>query len=154
MNRVVSMDDMIPLIAETLQKGGKAVFTPTGTSMLPMLRNRLDTVTLEKPEFPLKKYDLPLYKRKDGSYILHRIIGVSQGRYIMRGDHQLHQEYGVTEEQIIGVVCEFTRKGKHYLCSDRRYRLYCRCWVGTAKCRKLYYRLRRLGSKIKRKILG
>ena len=154
LNRVVSMNDMVPLILEMLENGGKAVFTPTGTSMLPMLRDGSDTVTLEKPEFPLRRYYLPLYRREDGTYILHRIIEVSGDCYTMRGDHQLHQEYGITQEQILGVVCEFTRKGKHYSCTDWRYQLYCRVWIGTAECRKQYYRCRRLGSKIKRKILG
>ena len=50
------------------------VSTTSGVSMYPMLRNRRDTIIVKPPTAPLKKYDVPLYRRGD-DYVLHRIIG-------------------------------------------------------------------------------
>ena len=51
------------------------LFPPTvGDSMEPMLRNRKDTIIIEPVHGRLKRYDLPLYRRPDGKYVLHRIL--------------------------------------------------------------------------------
>lgn len=154
MNKVVSMEEMIPLIKNQLEAGGKATFTPKGKSMLPMLRDGMDTVTIARAKFPLKKYDLPLYQRKDGSYVLHRVVDLSQGKYVMRGDGQFVKEYGIEESQIIGVVVAFTRKGKKHSCQGLGYRIYVKVWVATVGLRKIKKKGRRILGRIKRKILG
>ena len=71
---VVSMEELVPLIREVLSNGQSVRFSPKGTSMLPMLRQGIDSVVLSPVTCRLKKYDIPLYQRDDGSYILHRII--------------------------------------------------------------------------------
>lgn len=154
LNKVVAMEDIIPLIKEKINEGGKAKFTPKGNSMLPMLRNNLDTVTLAKPVFPLKKYEIPLYIRKNGQYVLHRVVGMQGDTYVMRGDNQFYNECGIEDEQIIGVVTSFTRKGKDYSCNSLSYRIYCKLWVESARFRIYYRRVRRFAGKVKRKILG
>ena len=53
----------MPLIEEQINHSGFVTFTPRGNSMLPLLRNNKDTITLKKPDFPLKKYDIAFYKR-------------------------------------------------------------------------------------------
>lgn len=154
MNKVVAMDDIVPLIKEKIEEGGMATFTPKGNSMLPMLRNNRDTVTLAKPSFPLKKYELPLFVRKNGQYVLHRVVGTSQGKYVMRGDNQFVNEYGIEEEQIIGIVTSFTRKGKKYSSDTFSYQIYCRVWVASVRIRYYYRRVRRFAGRVKRRILG
>lgn len=153
MNKIVAMDDIMPLIREQMQNNGAVSFTPRGSSMLPMLRNNKDTVTLCRAEFPLKKYDLPLYVRDNGHYVLHRVVGVEENCYVMRGDNQFLDEPGIRDEQIIGIVHSFTRKNKTYDCKSPKYMLYCRIWVNTAGLRKYFRILRRIAGKIKRRIL-
>ena len=69
---------------EKLETGGLVTFNPKGTSMLPMLRDGDDTVVLSKPKGRLHLFDLPLYRRKDGSYVLHRVVNFgSDGSYTM-----------------------------------------------------------------------
>lgn len=154
MNKIVSMDELMPIMKETLDSGGKVTFTPKGISMLPMLRSDVDTVTLEKPIFPLKKYDIPLYTRDNGKYVLHRVVKVTKEGYVMRGDNQLINERGIGESQIIGIVTDFTRKGKQYNVNDFEYRIYCVLWTNTLPLKKIYLRVRRLAGKIKRKLIG
>ena len=51
------------------------------------------TVVLSKPKGRLHLFDLPLYRRKDGSYVLHRVVNFgSDGSYTMCGDNQFAVE--------------------------------------------------------------
>jgi hypothetical protein len=148
------MDEMMPIIKSQLEDGGKATFTPKGKSMLPLLRDGMDRVTIAKPVFPLKKYDIVLYQRNNGDYVLHRIVETGQGTYVLRGDGQYVKEYGVEERQIIGVVKHFMREGKTYSCKGFLYGLSVRIWCHTVSIRKNYRRGRRILGRIKRKIFG
>ena len=60
------LDNLMPLFHERLAAGQKIKFNPRGISMLPMLRQGIDSVTLSPLPDKLKKYDLPLYQRDDG----------------------------------------------------------------------------------------
>lgn len=153
MSKIISMDDMIPLMKEQLEHDGEVTFTPKGVSMLPMLRSNRDTVTLCRGQFPLKKYQVTLYLRDNGQYVLHRVVGIENDRYIMRGDNQFVNETGIREEQIIAVVDRFNRNGREYKCSSKRYIMYYKVWVNTVGIRKGLRRARRIAAKIKRKFL-
>ena len=60
------------LIEKYINENGEFIAIPVGTSMYPMLRNRRDSVYLIKYDGSgLKKYDLPVYKRIDGSQVMH-----------------------------------------------------------------------------------
>lgn len=153
MNKIVSMEELVPLMKEQIENNGDVTFTPKGNSMLPLLRNNKDTVTLRKAQFPLKKYELPLYVRDNGKYVLHRVIEIENDGYVMRGDNQFLNETGIKDNQIIGVVHSFTRKNKQIDCDSVIYKLYCKIWVNTVEIRKYLRILRRLAGKIKRKVL-
>lgn len=155
MNKVVSIDEIVPLMKEQINRDGCVKFTPKGNSMLPTLRNNLDSVTLMKPRFPLKKYDIVFYLRDNGQYVLHRIVKAEpDGTYIMRGDNQFCNEAGLRAEQIIGVVKKFTRKGREYTGDEWFYKLYCIIWCRAVNLRRVLRRMRIIAGKIKRKLLG
>ena len=75
----IKLEQLLPVIQETLDGGKEFTLPVTGTSMLPLLVQGRDTVVLKKAELPLKKGDLPLYRRKDGTFILQRIVDVRNG---------------------------------------------------------------------------
>lgn len=108
--------------------------------MEPLFYHRRDKVRLVHPteKRPLKKYDIPLYVRRDGRYILHRIIAVKAEGYVLRGDNQYSREYPVLPSQILGVVKGFWRDGKYISCDSFWYRFYCRLWLYTYPVRRLY----------------
>ena len=115
-------------IEEHLQENGFYVSTTVGVSMWPMLRNRRDRVIIQPVgKERLSRFDLPLYKRPDGKYVLHRIIGVENGYYIIRGDNTYVKEK-VPDEWIIGVMTEFYRGGRHIVANNKKYRSYIRFW--------------------------
>lgn len=126
------------------------IATPIGTSMMPMIRERIDTVKLVKPKGSLRKYDVILYQRKDGTYVLHRIIGVKKDSYVLCGDNQFIKEFGVTDDMIIGVVDGFYR-GENYISNDNKeYIKYYKKRVRNRKFRKIKYYLIKILNKIKK----
>ena len=131
----------MPLIRETLAAGQNVVFSPKGTSMLPMLRQGMDSVTLSSVVGRLKKYDLPLYQRENGQYVLHRVIDVGD-TYTCIGDNQFILEQGVRHEQIIAVVTKFSRDGREISVSSVGYQIYCRVWAFSRPVRHLALRIR------------
>ena len=137
----VRMEQLMPLFRERLEKGQTVRFMPRGISMLPMLRQGIDSVVLSPLPEKLKKYDLPLYQRPNGKYILHRIVGVGD-TYTCLGDNQYDKEYGVEHQWMIGLVTAFYRGEKYHSVNELRYKLYCRSWY-------LYRRLRLFGSRCK-----
>lgn len=125
--RFVPLDDLMPLFREQLALGHSVHFSPQGVSMLPMLRPGIDSVVLSPLPERLQKYDLPLYRRTDGKYILHRIVEAGQ-TYTCMGDNQFIPEPGVFHSQMIAVVTAFYRDSREIRVTDPSYRLYCRVW--------------------------
>ena len=115
---------------DALTRDGRLVYTCVGNSMLPLLRQKRDLIIIEKNVGRLKKYDVPLYKRDSGQYVLHRIVKVLADGYVLCGDNQWRREFGVTDGQIIGVLTSFVRNGREIRVTDLRYRLYVRLWCG------------------------
>ena len=68
---------------EQLRLHGKIIYTNVGTSMMPLLREGRDVMIIERPKGRLKKYDVPLYIRPDGMYVLHRILRVRKNDYVI-----------------------------------------------------------------------
>lgn len=143
-----------PVMRRTLENGGVFPFYPHGISMLPLIREDRDQVILsalpEKPE----KYQIILYKRKNGAFVLHRIVGISkkgsQETYTMRGDHQYQNEYGIAKEQMIGVVSWIVKAGKTVDAQHGFEYAKAVFWVNTVKVRQGLSFIRRCGSKVKR----
>lgn len=117
----------MPLIREYLAAGKTVKFSPRGISMLPMLRQGIDSVVLSPLPERLKKYDLPLYQRDDGKYILHRIVKAGE-TYTCIGDNQFEFEPNVRHDQMIAVVTAFYRGDEFHSVTETAYRVYCRFW--------------------------
>ena len=135
-----------------LEEVGVYVSTPLGKSMRPMLRGGRDNILVEKPTGRLKKYDVALYTRADGTSVLHRVVRVREHDYAMRGDNCDYTEYGITDDDLVGVMTGFWRKDRFVTPDNRRYRLYIRFNRATYPLRWLRIKtgklLRRIGSRI------
>lgn len=143
---------MSETIEKQLAEQGFYVSTTVGVSMRPMLRNRHDRVIIVPlGEERLKKYDLPLYRRPDGKYVLHRIIGVEDGYYVIRGDNTYVKEK-VPDSWIVGVMSEFYRGKRHVLADDQGYRRYAAFWQAIYPLRKPFHSARMLAGRVKRKL--
>lgn len=151
MIKEIQLNDIMDLIVEKLAAGGTVTFTPSGESMLPMLRDGEDVVVLTQPKGRLHLFDLPLYRRKNGQYVLHRVIDFDRdGSYVMCGDNQFAKEHGIRDDQVIGVVTAFYRKGKPVRMTSLRYRAYVNFWYYTRLFRHTY----RFGKSKAKRLFG
>lgn len=144
------LEELMPHIRQTLEQGRSIAIGPKGTSMLPLIRQGKDFVELSPLPATLKKYDVPLYQRPDGQYVLHRIVRVGD-TYTCMGDNQFQTETGVTRDQLIAIATAFYRGEKRIPVTAFSYRLYCRLWHWSRPCRHLW---RRGIGFIRRRILG
>lgn len=124
MSESIHLSQMEAVIEEVLSSGGDVTIFASGTSMEPFIRDKKDKVTLRKPEGRFKKGDVPFYKRKNGQFVLHRIIGKDENGYILRGDNQWVKEYSVKDEDIIAVLISVEKNGKTHKVDG----LYCRSY--------------------------
>lgn len=135
----VRLDELMPLFNEQLAAGKTVKFSPRGVSMLPMLRQGVDCVVLSPVPAQLKKYDLPLYRRDDGKYILHRIVRAGD-TYTCMGDNQFVREPGVRHDQMLALVTAFYRGERCIPVTAPTYRLYCRVWHYSRPLRHFWRR--------------
>lgn len=134
-----SMDTLVPLFKDRLAAGQCIRFSPRGISMLPMLRQGIDSVVLSPLPERLQKYDLPLYQREDGKYVLHRIIQTGE-TYTCMGDNQFTPEPGLRHDQMIALVTAFTRGETEHSVREFSYWLYCRIWHCSRPVRHFWRR--------------
>ena len=125
---------------KSVPEGSRCLLRVTGTSMQPTLRHERDCVLLKRISGKEAEiYDIVLFQRSDGSWVLHRLIGKKEF-CIMNGDAQTWTEC-IPEERILGKAIEIYRAGKrpvktsHPLC-----RLYVLVWVHLRRLRPLIFR--------------
>ena len=135
----IQLDSLMPLIQEQLAAGQTVRFSPMGLSMLPMLRQGIDSVVLSPAPEKLKKYDLPLYRRSNGQYILHRIVKAEE-TYTCIGDNQFTLEQGVEHSQILALVTAFYRGDRKWDVTALPYRAYCVFWYYSRPVRHFWRR--------------
>ena len=139
---------------EQLRKNGKLIYTNKGDSMMPLIRQDRDLLVIVPAQGRLKKYDVPLYRRDDGKYVLHRILKVRREDYVICGDNRWKKEYGISDRHVIGVLSAVVRDGKELSVNDRRYRLYVHLWCDFFPVRALLVgavsRLKRMKQRRKR----
>ena len=122
-------------IEKSLKEAKIYIGKTQGDSMYPMLISGRDVVIIEPPIFPLKKYDVPVYRR-DGHYTMHRIVKKTRKGYIICGDNRTYLERDITDKDIIGVLTAFYHNGKFIKCSNKDYIRY-----SKKICRGLYVRI-------------
>ena len=108
---------------EQLKKNGRIMYHVSGDSMLPLLHQGRDVAVIAAiPRGErLKRYDVALYKRDSGQYVLHRIVEVKKDSYVTCGDNRYFNEHGVTDSQILGVLECVVRNGEKLAPADADY---------------------------------
>ena len=152
MSERITNEEFCAVLEEAFTRGQQLRFTPSGSSMLPMLDGQNDTVTFAPKPDRLKKYDVAFYRRSNGQPVLHRMIGFTRdGGYIFSGDNQYTYEYGIADENILALMVRFTHAGKEHSVGDLSYRLYIRKMMLKKRLRilalRVYHKLFRRNQK-------
>ena len=135
-------EELLPLIRDQLAGGGRVRYLPfRGVSMLPMLRQGVDSVELAPLPEKLRKYDLPVYQYPSGKIVMHRVVAVKDDHYLCMGDNTYSYEK-IYPNQLIAVVSAFRRGQKRIETDAWAYRVYCRVWCGIYPVRKLLVRVK------------
>ena len=125
---------MAKKIEEIVEEKGYYATNPKGMSMFPLLNKKCNIIVV-KPELPLKQYDVALYKRESGEYVLHRVMGRNEQGYIFCGDNQWRLEYGIQDEQIVATLKEWYKNNRKHTVEDLRYKRYVSFWCKSLKLR-------------------
>ena len=67
---------------------------------------------------------MPLYRRSNGKVVLHRVIGEDKNGYIMRGDNQWTNEYGIKDENILALLYSVKKGSREFKKDSAFCRLY------------------------------
>ena len=129
------------------------VSTTSGVSMMPMLRDRRDTVVITPARERLKKYDVALY-RSGENCLLHRVVKVLPDSYVICGDNCITLERGITDAQILGKLTEVRRGEKKLKLDGFWYGLYCRYIVATFYPRRIFRRAKGAVYSAAKKLFG
>lgn len=123
-----SIEEIIPFVKDSIALGKDVRITVTGNSMYPLFRSNQDTVTLEAFE-QIRKYDVVLYKRPNGQYVLHRVLKVCGDCLTIAGDNEIKKEYPVQINDCIARMKSFESRGRIYTTDAGWYKSYCRLWA-------------------------
>lgn len=139
----IDAQQFLSTMQELIEKGEPVPIPVSGFSMRPFLANNRDTVLVSKTAGSLKKGDIVLYQRKNGQYILHRIVKVHpDNTFDLIGDAQTVIETHVALSQIIGIVTKINRNGKWITPNSPSWNFYSRVWIHSIPLRKIISFLR------------
>ena len=100
---------------DQLAKTGKLIYTNKGDSMMPLIQQDRDLLIIEPIHGRLKKYDVPLYKRDSGQYVLHRIFSMEGDKLVLMGDGNIQgHEHCALNEVAAKAVAVVTARGRHH----------------------------------------
>ena len=146
----VHLSEIWDVMQEQIENGGEVKFSPKGISMLPLIEEGRDSVILRKAPEKLKKYDVALYRRANGNFVLHRVVGVKNDCYIMCGDNQYAYEKNVSNDSILAIMTGLYKGDNYISVTDNEYITYSKRIV-----RKQYIRYNILRIKVHtKKFLG
>ena len=143
----VNLKEFWPIMREVIESGGEFTFFPHGTSMMPLIREGVDKVVLVKPK-DVKLGDAVFYLRDNGQFVLHRIVKIKNGEYVMCGDNQFVLEYGITDKHILAKMKAIIRDGEIIDETNEKYRKY----IKSLPRRRFKKKVRNFLGRIKRKI--
>lgn len=110
-------------IESILEKEGFYLFTGSGSSMWPLIRDGIDTIEVRPVRQSLSAGDVVLFRDALDKYVLHRIIEVKDGIYLLRGDNTYAPDL-VPKEKIIGIMTGLWRAEKKVSLDSPKYIFY------------------------------
>ena len=148
-------------IPQYLQENKVLTYSNVGVSMMPLLKQGRDTFTVtekaaylgKKGEKRFKAGDVVLYHRPPNKYVLHRIIEVRPDGYVILGDNCIAKEYGIKDEDIMGIMTAYSRKGKNHTVDEPGYLRYTHRMLTQYPVRVFFQRIVFKAKRVVKKII-
>ena len=131
---------------EALEKAPFLIVSTIGTSMLPLIKEGENTIKITKVSAKLKRGDVLLFKRDDGSYVLHRLVRVKKDKLLMCGDNQVVIEK-IDINQVIGIMDGYFIGEEFISIDNKEYIKYYKKRLFNRPFRRFKYLVKRLIKK-------
>ena len=97
--RIVDIHTYLPVLIDIIKSGKDVSVTVTGSSMAPFLAHLRDSIIVSPPPRQFHRGDMVFFQRQDGSYVMHRIHHLKEGKLYLVGDNQTEIEGPIDPEQ-------------------------------------------------------
>lgn len=125
-------------LCDMLQEGDSINITISGHSMLPLIVENSDKVTLVKANLnSLKKGDIVVVRVQNDLYFLHRIIHISGDKVVLRGDGNLYSKEVCHISSVLAKAVAVHKKGKIYTSRSLLWRVVKKFWPSNPVLRRI-----------------
>lgn len=147
--RIVDIHTYLPVLIDIIKSGKDVSVTVTGSSMAPFLAHLRDSIIVSPPPQQFHRGDMVFFQRQDGSYVMHRIHHLKEGKLYLVGDNQTEIEGPIDPEQVFGIVRKVIRNGKLLQKGDFWWDFFEKAWIrivplrpAAVKAVSIVYKLR------------
>lgn len=147
--RIVDIHTYLPVLIDIIKSGKDVSVTVTGSSMAPFLAHLRDSIIISPPPRQFHRGDMVFFQRQDGSYVMHRIHHLKEGKLYLVGDNQTEIEGPIDPEQVFGIVRKVIRNGKLLQKGDFWWDFFEKAWIrivplrpAAVKAVSIVYKLR------------
>ena len=147
--RIVDIHTYLPVLIDIIKSGKDVSVTVTGSSMAPFLAHLRDSIIVSPPPRQFHRGDMVFFQRQDGSYVMHRIHHLKEGKLYLVGDNQTEIEGPIDPEQVFGIVRKVIRNGKLLQKGDFWWDFFEQAWIrivplrpAAVKAVSIVYKLR------------
>lgn len=147
--RIVDIHTYLPVLIDIIKSGKDVSVTVTGSSMAPFLAHLRDSIIVSPPPRQFHRGDMVFFQRQDGSYVMHRIHHLKEGKLYLVGDNQTEIEGPIDPEQVFGIVRKVIRNGKLLQKGDFWWDFFEKAWIrivplrsAAVKAVSIVYKLR------------
>ena len=145
--KTMDPEELFPPLLALLDDTPAVPLVISGYSMTPFLLHGRDTVYFSKITQPPQRGDMVLYRRDNGSYVLHRVYEAGS-TYTMVGDAQTLLEQGIRPDQMLAQVSAVCRKGKKLQKGSFWWEFFEKVWIRNLSIRptliSVYCHMRKL----------
>jgi hypothetical protein len=126
------------LVEERVAQGELVRINVKGQSMTPFLIGGRDKVELIKPSADsLRKGRIVLAHLGENRYVLHRVVRISNGKVLLKGDGNLYGLEQCEVNQVVAEAIHFIRNKKKYNYKNCTWKLASWLWPDKAFLRRI-----------------
>lgn len=116
-------------------------FYVTGNSMFPLIRNRIDKVTVYPLKDKIKRSDIVLFETGCGNYMLHRVYRIKENMVLTYGDGNLKPDIWIDKSRVLGIAQKIERGSWTIFPQSFFGRNAGRLWMGLSIYRPYFFRM-------------